>query len=323
MAVQPPDPDHVARFRADLEALTGGAPDSLGLAVSGGPDSVALLLLGAAALPGAVKAATVDHGLRPEAADEARFVAGLCGSLAVPHRTLAGALPRGGGPQARARALRYRLLGGWAEEEALGWIATAHHLDDQAETLLMRLNRGAGAGGLAAIRRSRPLAGATLVRPLLGWRRDELAAIVAAAGIEAADDPSNRAPEHDRTRVRALLAAEALLDPRRLAASADHLAEAEQALAWAADRAWGERARQTGDAVEIDSSGLPRELRRRLLVQAIEAVRESAGIAGRWRVDGASALLDALDSGGCGTLAGVAARSGRCWRLAPAPPRRS
>src|SRR5690349_12463072 len=102
--------EQVARFRADLEALTGGAPERLGVGVSGGPDSLALLLLAAAAWPGRVEAATVDHGLRAESAAEAAFVAGLCAQLGVPHRTLHAGMEATSNLQAAARARRYALL---------------------------------------------------------------------------------------------------------------------------------------------------------------------------------------------------------------------
>ena len=90
------DRERVERFRRDCEALAGAAPDGehrLALAVSGGPDSLALLLLADAAFPGAVIAATVDHGLRPEAAEEAALVRRLCDRIGVPHETLAGNVP--------------------------------------------------------------------------------------------------------------------------------------------------------------------------------------------------------------------------------------
>lgn len=315
----------VNRFRADVEALTAGAPDMLALAVSGGPDSLALLLLAHAAFPGRVQAATVDHGLRPEGAEEARFVAGLCERLGVAHQILKpdefGA--DGASVQARARRMRYALLAAWAEALGGRWLATGHHLDDQAETILMRLNRAAGAAGLAGIRgkrRLQPSRPIVAVRPLLGWRRAELVAIVEAAGIEAVDDPSNRSPDYDRTHVRRLLAETPLLDPERLAASAAHLAESEEALAWVAEREWTARTVVAGEAIRIDTAGLPRELRRRLLVRAVHALRPDGE---ERRLDGISGLLTRLDEGETGTLAEIVARpEGGVWHLAPAPPRR-
>ena len=234
------DPQLTARFTADLAALWSGT-GRLGLAVSGGPDSLALLLLARAALPDRIAAATVDHGLRPEAAQEADMVARVCASLDVPHRTLRVEVPAGN-VQSQARAARYAALADWMEAEGLEALATAHHADDQAETLLLRLNRGSGASGLAGVR-ARGLVPNTrlpLVRPLLGWRRAELAGIVSAAGIDAAQDPSNLDDRFDRVRIRKALAGAEWLDVPALAQSASNLADADAALEWAAAREWSE-----------------------------------------------------------------------------------
>jgi len=238
--VTAPDPQLTARFTADLAALWSGT-GRLGLAVSGGPDSLALLLLARAALPDRIAAATVDHGLRPEAAQEAEMVARVCTSLDVPHRTLRVEVPAGN-VQSQARAARYAKLAEWMEAEGLEALATAHHADDQAETLLLRLNRGSGASGLAGVR-ARGLVPGTrlpLVRPLLGWRRSELAGIVSTAGIDAAQDPSNRDDRFDRVRIRKALAGAEWLDVPALAQSASNLADADAALEWAAAREWSE-----------------------------------------------------------------------------------
>ena len=228
-----PDADLVARFEGDLAPLVADGA-RLGIAVSGGPDSLALLLLAAAARPGQVEAATVDHGLRPESRQEAGFVHGICEQLGVPHATLNADVGRGSSLQARARAARYEALGEWAIRQDLHAVATGHHVEDQAETLLMRMARGAGLGGLVGVRYTRPLEqGVTLIRPVLGWRRAELAAIVAAAGITPVDDPANRDPRHDRSRFRGMLAEADWADAERLATSARWLADAEEALEWA------------------------------------------------------------------------------------------
>ena len=318
-------PDLLLRFRADLGAVSDEAPDAslrLGIAVSGGPDSLALLLLAAAAFPGAIAAATVDHGVRTAAAEEARAVGAICAALAVPHRVLRAenGLPPRGSLQDRARRLRYRLLGAWAEEEALGWIATAHHLDDQAETFLMRAARGSGVAGLAGVRGCGTIADVAVpvVRPLLGWRRAELAAVVAAAELCAVDDPANRDPAHDRTAFRALLAESPRLRPEGLARAAANLAQAEGALDWVARQLAAERLRTEDGAVLLRAPHeLPRELRRRLLHAAIEhfAARPPRG-------DSLDRLLHLIDSGRAATLGGIAVQPGPDWRLAPAPPRR-
>lgn len=236
-----PAPDLIARFSADLAALwPGGGP--LALAVSGGPDSLALLLLAHAALPGGVAAATVDHGLRAEARAEAEMVAALCKRLGVSHAVLP-VMVEPGNVQAEARAARYAALAQWMDAHGLAALATAHHADDQAETLLARLNRGSGVAGLAGVR-ARGLVPGTrlpLLRPLLGWRRAELGELVAAAGIAAVQDPSNADDRFDRVRLRKALAGAPWLDVPALAQSAAHLADADAALDWAAQREWAER----------------------------------------------------------------------------------
>jgi tRNA(Ile)-lysidine synthase len=315
-----PRPDQIDRFRRDLEALTGAAPPRLGIAVSGGPDSLALLLLAEAAHPGQVEAATVDHGLRREAAQEARLVASVCADLGVPHSILVDpdTILAAANAQAQARTLRYRLLADWAGRRDIALVATAHHSDDQAETVLMRLARGAGLAGLAAVRPSRVDGALTIVRPLLGWRREELQGIVAGAGLDAVDDPSNRSDAYDRTRFRALLAGTDLLPAPRLAASAAHLAEAEEGLAWAADREWRARAEEEDGIVLLDPAGLPPELLRRLAARAIDIVRGD----GEWRRDGLAAALAEVARGHRVTLAGVQIGGGVRWRFDPEPPRR-
>ncbi len=200
-----------------------------------------MLLLAAAALPGRIAAATVDHGLRAESAGEAAMVAGVCAELGVPHAILK-VTPGPGNLQARARSARYTALAAWLAQTDCAALATAHHADDQAETLLMRLGRGSGLAGLAGVR-ARGLVPGTeipLLRPLLGWRRADLAQIVANAGLEAVDDPSNRDDRFDRARLRKALAAADWIDPEPIAASASHLADADAALDWAARREWVE-----------------------------------------------------------------------------------
>jgi tRNA(Ile)-lysidine synthase len=312
--IPPPDPALVARFRRDLEALAGPEPGLLGVAVSGGPDSLALLLLAHATFAGQVRAATVDHRLRPESAAEAAFAAEICARLSVPHATLTGEAIAGN-IQSGARALRYRLLAGWAEAEGVRWLLTAHHQDDQAETLLMRLQRGAGLAGLAGIRATASIAGAAIARPLLGWRRAELARIPAAAGLDPVDDPSNADDAYDRVRLRKHIARAEWLDVPALARSAAALAEAETALDWAAARLADERIRREGEAILLDPAGLPAELRRRLLLRIV-------GPAAPPRGADVQRLLARLEAGGGATLAGMKCEGGPLWRFTPAPPRR-
>lgn len=318
-----PDPAAVARFRADFESITGSSPGAdrrLGVAVSGGGDSLALLLLAAAAWPGAVRAATVDHRLRPEAADEAAFVHGLCERLGVPHDILAPCdpLPAGGNLQEQARAMRYALLAAWAAD-GIAWVATGHQQDDVAEGFLMRARRGSGVAGLAAMPAARAIPPAMLVRPLLGWRRAELAAIVEAAGVDSVADPSNGDPRYDRSRMRVLLAANPELPADRLAMAATNLRHAEDALGWLAEREWAVRSEAADGAVWLDAADLPYEIRRRLALRAVERFAPAG-----WRGAGIDRLVASLDSGAPGTIAEVQARpiAGR-WRFTPAPARRS
>ena len=148
------------------------------------------------------------------------------------------------------------------------WVLTAHHADDQAETLLMRLNRGAGVAGLCGVRG----VNVRVLRPLLGWRRTELAEIVAESEIEAVADPSNTDEKYDRARIRRQLSDAEWIDPAALVRSALALAEADQALDWTAERLAAERIRGSGPELELDPSGLPPELRRRLLLRILRRI---------------------------------------------------
>ena len=233
-------PALTTRFAADLAALWTGE-GRLGLAVSGGPDSLALLLLAHAVLPGRIAAATVDHGLRAESASESALVGQICSELEVPHAALRVAVEPGN-VQAQARTARYAALAGWMESEGLEALATAHHADDQAETLLARLNRGSGVAGLAGVRARGAVPGTRmpLLRPLLGWRRSDLGEVFALAGLTPAQDPSNTDDRFDRARLRKALAGADWLDVPALALSAANLADADAALEWAAQREWSE-----------------------------------------------------------------------------------
>jgi tRNA(Ile)-lysidine synthase len=267
-----PDAALVARFRDDLAALCDAGRETVLVAVSGGADSIALLLLTHAALGDRCRAATVDHGIRPEAASEAEAVSRLCTALGIEHATLSAPMPkrvrRTANLSARARALRYTLLEAHAREVGAERIATAHHADDQLETLVMRLNRGAGIAGLAGIR---PKGGA-IIRPLLGWRRAELAALVARAGITAIDDPSNIDDRYDRARLRKVLADAGWLDADAWRRSAAALGDAEAALDWAARQA-AERACVLDDAgATLTLEDEPVELVRRLALLCLTHV---------------------------------------------------
>ena len=261
------------RFAADLARIwPEGARDAdlvLGIAVSGGPDSLALLCLAAQVRPGAVRAATVDHGARAERAAEAAAVARICATLGVPHRVLCVTVANGN-IQAEARAARYAAMAAWMAEDGVAALTTAHHADDQAETLLMRLNRASGVAGLAGVRERGQVPGAKapLLRPVLGWRRMELAGVVAAAGLIAADDPSNRNAAFDRVRLRQALAGADWLDIAAVAQSAAHIAEADAALDWAAAREWAEAVSTEGLGVTYRPRA-PRAIALRVLTRIV------------------------------------------------------
>lgn len=306
----------IARFAADLAQLWPEG-EKLGLAVSGGPDSLALLLLARAAMPERVEAATVDHGLRPESGSEAAMVAELCAAYGIPHRILRVKLARGN-LHDRARAARYAALGKWMQERGLAALATAHHADDQAETFLMRLNRGSGVPGLAGVRARGVVPGTqlALLRPLLGWRREELAAIIAASGLEAVQDPSNDDPKFDRARIREALKVADWLEVPAIAASAAHLAEAEGVLQWVVQREWDETV-QVGEGEIRYSPKAPGFIRARILVRAIGMLGVEP------RMSSVVGLINKLQRGKDATLGGVVARAEKdCWILRREPPRR-
>ena len=277
------------------------------------------MLLASVAAPGPVLAATVDHGLRREGAAEAATVAAVCAERGIAHTTLTLGLAAGPALQERARAARYAALGDWALAHGCMALATAHHADDQAETLLMRLNRGAGVRGLAAMRAVSVVPGrprCTLLRPLLGWRKADLANTVADCGISPADDPSNRDPRFERAKLRLSLARTPWLDPAAVAASADHLADADMAIDWAAARAMTD-VLADGAALCWAPGDTPRAVAHRVLERIIARLGGSVprgNALARWH--------GLLVAGGISTLAGVRG-DGRtaAWQftLAPAP----
>lgn len=314
-----PDAALVARFRGDLSHLLiapgHSAETGLGVALSGGPDSVALLLLTQAAFPGQVRAATVDHGLRTEAAAEAHTAAALCATLGIPHRTLRVTVGKQASVQAAARDARYAALLGWARQHGLT-LLTAHHADDQAETLLMRLARGSGLAGLSGVRAVRIEGTVAILRPLLDWRKAELEAIVAQAGITPARDPSNEDMRYDRTLARGLLARADWLDARRMAASAAWLAEADAALDAVAREKSGAALTDEGDAVLFRPTGLAeidRRILRRLFQERFAQSPDGPAL---------ERMIAALIQRRTVTLADILCRPrGDRWHFRPAPPR--
>ncbi|MDG2001708.1 MAG: tRNA lysidine(34) synthetase TilS [Novosphingobium sp.] len=318
-----PPAELVERFRADLQALwPEGLRDAgarLGLAVSGGPDSTAMLLLAAAAFPGRIAAATVDHRLRPESAREAGDVAHLCAKLAVPHQVLEVDVASGN-IQAEARNARYAAMAAWVEAEGLAALATGHHAEDQAETLLLRLNRASGAAGLAGTRaRGRvPQTEIALLRPLLGWRRSELGDLLMHCGIEAAQDPNNRDEKYDRVRMRKALASADWLDIAAIAESAGHLADADAALEWAAQREWSECVRREGPGL-VYQPRAPRAVALRVLSRIVSELDYSQPRGGA-----IARLFETLMTNSPASIGGLVARPGpEGWDFAPAPLRKA
>lgn len=296
-----------AREAKQLFAGLRRAPALL-LAVSGGPDSVALMWLAARwqrslARGPRLLVVTVDHGLRPEAAREAREVKRLAAELGLEHRTLRwrGAKPKTGLPAA-AREARYRLLARAARAAGASHVLTAHTRDDQAETLLMRLLRGSGLAGLSAMASITERDGIVLARPLLDVPKSQLIATLKRAKLGFADDPTNRDTAFTRPRLRALLpqlAAEGG-DARSLARLAARLARANAAVEVLADGAERFlRLRDRGDAPQAgvrsfeasSFAGLPEEVRLRLLLRAINAL----GHEGPAELGKVETLMAALD----------------------------
>ncbi len=244
----------------------------LGVAVSGGGDSVALLLLLTKAGYD-VQVATVDHRLRPEAADEARGVAQLCAKLGVPHEVLVWNAPDiKGNVQKAAREARRGLLADWAKRLGLRDIVLGHTLDDQAETVLMRLARGSGVDGLAGMAAKRCENGLCWHRPMLGLRRADLRAFLRDEGVGWVDDPSNEDLKYDRIKARRALEVLAPLGvkPEGLADTAAHMRRARGALE-AATLDLATRCVRVSVAGEVALASIkaPREVQLRLLAAAL------------------------------------------------------
>lgn len=266
---------------------------TLVLAVSGGPDSTALMVL-AARWRKALKrgpelvAVTVDHGLRVDAKREARDVARLAKELGLAHRTVhwRGDKPAKGVPQA-AREARYSLLAQAARKAGASHILTAHTRDDQAETVVMRLSRGSGITGLAAMQRMSSVPGhdtVLLVRPFLDTAKLRLIATLKKSNIAFADDPTNRDTAFTRARLRGLmpqLASEGL-DAARLALLARRALRADAALEQIVDIVWnGLATGRPGPSLRFEASALaraPHEILLRLVGRSIGAVGTEAPV---------------------------------------------
>ncbi|MFG6561527.1 tRNA lysidine(34) synthetase TilS [Sulfitobacter sp. 1A15299] len=304
-----------------LSGLGGALPPRLGVAVSGGGDSMALLSLlhGMAVATGShLEAVTVDHGLRPEAAEEAAMVARHAARLGLAHETLHWRDWDGqGNLQNAAREARYRLMADWATRRALPIVALGHTADDQAETVLMRLARRSGVDGLAAMALRSERFGVTWLRPLLFARRAALRDHLRRAGLHWVEDPSNDDPRYARIKTRQSLDALAPLgiDVETLAEVARNMAMARAALEAQTDCAAGDILRIEAGAQVMQADAFfaePEETRRRLMLRALGQINGGAYPPRRGPV---AALIAGLAEGQAATLAGCQAlrRRGEIW----------
>lgn len=238
---------------AALFAAVADAP-AIGLAVSGGADSLALLVLAqrwatSLAKPPRLHVYSVDHGLRPEGAAEVAMVLAACQSLGVAGTALRwdGDKPQSGLQEA-ARLARYRLIGAAMKSDGVAVLLTAHHRNDQAETVLMRLAHGSGIEGLKGMAPMAQVEGVRLHRPLLDVPPDALISVVEAAGLVPAADPSNVDPHYERVRWRQAMPglSELGLDAATLALFAARMSEADAAIAQMAEACFSEIVRLDG-----------------------------------------------------------------------------
>ncbi len=308
--MNPADADILSVVRSQFPAEP---PSRLGVAVSGGGDSIALLhILTRCFEPGQVAlfAATVDHGLRPEAASEAAFVADFCASLGLPHTTLRWRDSAAtGNLQDQARRARYDLMAEWAKSQQIATLALGHTANDQAETVLMRLARASGVTGLAAMPVRRCLHGITLLRPMLDVSRADLRDYLVRADVAWVDDPSNDDETFDRIKARRALKALSDLGVtvQGLTQVARNMAQARDALDWYSFLAAREVAQVSGGDLVLDLRKfrtLPEEIARRLMVQAIHWISGSEYPPRRAAMEG---FLTSIRQGRSATLNGCRA----------------
>ena len=292
------------------------AGETVGVALSGGGDSTALLhLCRVAGLP--VEAVTVDHRLRPESAAEAAAVGVACAALGVRHEVRVwehGPVVRGNLMDAARRARR-GLIGDWARGRGIGVVALGHTRDDVAEGVLMGLGRAAGLAGLSGMRPAWDAAGVRFVRPLLGAGREELRHWLRRRGIGWTEDPTNEDDRFTRVKARKALAALAPLGitSERLAVVAGHLARVQEAMAAQVTEAAGRMVHATAGALRLEPA---------LGSEPVEVKRQIVGAALLWlsgadhapRAAEVARVIEALASGGDATLAGCRARRGWLMR---------
>lgn len=316
--VSPDEAQALFRVLRDDEALL--------IAVSGGPDSMALLGLLARWAPdagaGRLFAATVDHGLRQGSAAEAAMVAQACAQLGIPHAILRWDGPKpGSGLQEAAREARYRLLAEEAARRGCRVIVTAHTQDDQAETLLMRMAHGSGPGGLACMRRRSRRGTLQIARPLLDLPKHRLIATAQALELPFVTDPGNADPRFERARWRRVMPvlAEAGLTAERLALLARRMARLEAAIAQQAETL--RAALGAGGAEGVEAGTLfaaPEEVSLRVLAQLVTEVAGEAAPLRLERLEQCHAALRAAASEGAAlrrTLGGCVLSLDRAGRL--------
>ncbi|APG62337.1 tRNA lysidine(34) synthetase TilS [Sphingorhabdus lutea] len=261
-----------------LIPILGQDNNKLLIAVSGGPDSLALMLLAQHHFTGNVMAATIDHQLRSEAAQEADYVAQICSQIGMPHFIEKITVSRNANIQSSARAERYKALHRIADAQNGQWILTAHHADDQLETMMMRLARGSGIDGLSGVR---PQNG-NIIRPLLNFTKDELQQICDDAAIAPIIDPSNQNVDFDRVRFRNWLSQpQTPINAISAAQSAHALQQANDAISWSSDILWAQHHAQSNDIIMLKNmEKLPHIYQRRLVLRAISCIENDVKIRG-------------------------------------------
>lgn len=312
----------IATLIAAIEEQMGVTPpERIGVGVSGGGDSVALL---AALVPYCtdkgidLHVITVDHALRPEAKDEVAFVTDLCTNWGLQHHVEYWTDWDGDGNlQAAAREARYDMMADWAYANRVSHIFLGHTADDQAETFLMRLARGSGVDGLSAMQPRRLYNGVTWVRPFLGIERSALRLYLRAARIGWCEDPSNRSRSYERVRVRDALTVLGTLGVtvETLVNVAQHMSKAREALDWQTFLAAQDMAEVVSGVISIDLAKfrlLPDETARRLMVHTLNWTSQHSYPPRR---DPVARAIAAVRTGQTTTLDGcqVSVENGMIW----------
>ena len=285
------------QFQTALKALEP-IEGPIGIAVSGGGDSVALLCL-LQKTDHEIRVVTVDHGLRNESANEARDVAKLCKSFGVTHEILNWRGWDGqGNLQLAARNARRQLIADWAANTGVKTVALGHTLDDQAETFLMRLARGSGVDGLSGMAPCVTYGGVAWLRPLLKMYRANLRDFLVSENIKWVDDPSNEDTRFDRVKVRQTMGvlADLGLDAERLATTARQMSHAREVL----ENATLKLAKEIAEPTDLGEVSLkrepfyaaPEEIKLRLFARSLQW---GAGAVYRPRLAALEAALAQLD----------------------------